>query len=91
MHVTLQGCADAFLNGMGIAVPTGLLKALWRPQDLRRMVCGPQIIDVNTIREGATYTGVSVEYAVLCPVLWISGGDVNSFCCHGFAYLPDSW
>ncbi len=58
MHVTLQGCAEAFFNGLATVLPKCLLQTLWRPQDLRRVLCGPDTIDVAAIREGAAYEGV---------------------------------
>ena len=58
MHVTLQGCAESFFNGLATVLPKCLLHTLWRPQDLRRILCGPDTIDVAAIREGAAYEGV---------------------------------
>ncbi len=47
-------------------------------------------------RERAVYNEEELVRACTCDPLttnptWISGSDVNSFCCYGLVYLLDSW
>jgi hypothetical protein len=58
MHVTFQGCGQAFFKGLSLALPGPLLRLLWRPQDLRRLVCGPVTISVSALRANAVYERV---------------------------------